>query len=108
MIHLSNISTVFSGHHVLFNQLNLTVDPGDNIALIGPSGCGKSTLLRYLLGVLSPDKGRVFVDGVALDQRDQCQLNQMRLSMGMLFQSAALFDSFTVEENIAFPLIENN
>ena len=87
--------------------MDLTIETGEKIAIIGPSGCGKSTVLRFLLGTLTPDSGQIIIDGKDLSIATKKELLGIRLKMGMLFQSAALFDSLNVEENIAFPLIEN-
>ena len=106
MIKIKNLHKKF-GKQVIFNDLNLTIDNGDKIAIIGPSGCGKSTILRFLLGTLVPDSGEIIVDGKNINNMDGKELLRLRLKVGMLFQSAALFDSLNVEENIAFPLIEN-
>ena len=107
MIKIKNLSKQFSKNQVLFDSLDLTVNDGENIAIIGPSGCGKSTILRYILGLKLPDSGEISIDGKYLNELTQNDLLQLRLNLGMLFQSSALFDSLNVEENIAFPLIEN-
>ena len=106
MIQLSHINKLFSDQK-LFEDLSLIVNEGEKIALIGSSGCGKSTLLKYLLGLSFPDSGSVMIDNHEISNISQKQLFNIRLKIGMLFQSAALFDSFTVEENIIFPLVEN-
>ena len=107
MIKIKNLSKQFSKNQTLFDSLDLTVNDGENIAIIGPSGCGKSTILRYILGLKLPDSGEISIDGKYLNELTQNDLLQLRLNLGMLFQSSALFDSLNVEENIAFPLIEN-
>lgn len=106
MIELKNICKSF-GDKQLFKNLSLTVQTGEKIAIIGPSGCGKSTILQYLLGLSFPDQGKVMVNQQLISSLTKDQLSEQRLNMGMLFQSAALFDSLSVKENIAFPLIEN-
>ena len=106
MIHIKSLNKSY-GDQPLFENLNLKVEKGDKIAIIGPSGCGKSTILRYLLGTMTPDSGDIIVDGHNIPLMKKSELLSLRLNMGMLFQSAALFDSFNIEENIAFPLIEN-
>ncbi|MGC6367347.1 MAG: ABC transporter ATP-binding protein [Candidatus Marinamargulisbacteria bacterium] len=107
MINIRGLNKTYSNNQVLFRNLDLTINDGENVAIIGPSGCGKSTILRYILGLKFPDSGDVFIDGKNINGLDERELLQLRLNLGMLFQSSALFDSFTVEENIAFPLIEN-
>ncbi len=106
MIEIKNLNKSY-GDQPLFKNLNLSINDGDKIAIIGPSGCGKSTILRYLLGIKVPDSGELIIDGNNINQLKQKDLLRMRLNIGMLFQSAALFDSLTIEENIAFPLMEN-
>tara|TARA_A100001015_G_C14994960_1_gene715755 strand:+ start:273 stop:1010 length:738 start_codon:yes stop_codon:yes gene_type:complete len=106
MIEIKNLNKSF-GDQPLFKNLNLTINDGDKIAIIGPSGCGKSTILRYLLGIKFPDSGQLIMEGNNLTQLSPKELLRMRLNIGMLFQSAALFDSLNIQENIAFPLIEN-
>jgi len=107
MIEIKNLNKSFNNNQVLFRNLNLTVQDGDKIAIIGPSGCGKSTILRYLLGTKAPDSGELLIAGQNIGQINKKELLKLRLNIGMLFQSAALFDSLNIEENIAFPLIEN-
>ena len=107
MIEIKELKKSFSSQQVLFDHLNLTINTGDKIAIIGPSGCGKSTILRYLLGIKAPDSGKILIDGQDVTQLKSRDLLNLRLNMGMLFQSSALFDSLSIEENIAFPLIEN-
>lgn len=107
MIEIKNLNKSFNNNQVLFRNLNLTVQDGDKIAIIGPSGCGKSTILRYLLGTKTPDSGELLIAGQNIGQINKKELLKLRLNIGMLFQSAALFDSLNIEENIAFPLIEN-
>lgn len=107
MIEIKELKKAFSNKQVLFDNLNLTINSGEKIAIIGPSGCGKSTILRYLLGTKKPDSGQILIDGQDVTKLKSRDLLKLRLNMGMLFQSAALFDSLSIEENIAFPLIEN-
>ncbi|MEK9726686.1 MAG: ATP-binding cassette domain-containing protein [Candidatus Margulisiibacteriota bacterium] len=107
MIKIKHLYKTFSNNQELFQDFNFSVEEGENVALIGPSGCGKSTILRYILAMKFPDKGDVIIDGKNVALLKENELSQLRLNFGMLFQSAALFDSLSVEENIAFPLIEN-
>jgi phospholipid/cholesterol/gamma-HCH transport system ATP-binding protein len=74
--------------------------------VIGPSGEGKSVLLKHMIGLLRPDKGRILVEGEDISAVSRMELNRVREKFGMLFQNAALFDSLTVFENVAFPLEE--
>ena len=107
MIEIKGLNKSFGSDHILFNNLNIKINDGDKIGIIGPSGCGKSTILRYLLGTQTPDSGELIIDGQDIGKLNKKDLLKVRLNIGMLFQSAALFDSFNIEENIAFPLIEN-
>jgi phospholipid/cholesterol/gamma-HCH transport system ATP-binding protein len=105
MIKLIDVEKSFKGQVVL-NRLNLEVPEGEITAVIGPSGVGKSVLLKHMIGLLRPDRGQVIVDGEDIAGMGRRQLNRVREKFGMLFQNAALFDSMTVFENVAFPLEE--
>lgn len=93
------------GRQVVLHNVSLEIEPERTTAVVGPSGVGKSVLLKLIMGILKPDRGEVFVNGenIAL-ARGETQRNRIRACMGVLFQSAALFDSLTVFENVAFPL----
>jgi phospholipid/cholesterol/gamma-HCH transport system ATP-binding protein len=86
--------------------LDLDVFPGQTLAVLGRSGGGKSVLLKHIIGLMKPDAGTVFVEGEDVTQLTERQLGAIRRKVSMLFQSAALFDSMTVAQNIAFPLRE--
>ncbi len=106
MIRLSNICKSFNDHVVL-DQLNLTVEPKKITVIIGQSGCGKSVLLKHMIALIRPDSGQIIVDGEDITSLDEKGLNQTRKKFGMLFQDAALFDSVTVGDNVAFPIREH-
>src|SRR3989338_2291885 len=106
MIEIINLSKSFNGKSVLRN-VNLKVETGETMVVIGCSGCGKSVLLKHIIRLLSPDQGKVLIDGVDIFSIGTDQLNQFRMQIGMLFQNSALFDSMTVFENVAFSLIEH-
>jgi phospholipid/cholesterol/gamma-HCH transport system ATP-binding protein len=93
----------FSGHKVL-NGISLRVNPGETLAVLGRSGTGKSVLLRLIIGLDTPDSGAIRVHGQDLDGLGLDRMGEIRKKMGFLFQSAALYDSLTVQENVAFPL----
>jgi len=95
------------GSHKIHNGINLQIVKGAITYIIGPSGTGKSVLLKQLCGLMSPTKGKVYVDGNDLTSMKRQELVNMRKKFGILFQNAALFDSMTVAENVAFPLIEH-
>lgn len=105
MIQIQNVSLQFEEKPVI-QDLNLSIKKGERIAIIGPSGCGKSTLLRLMIGLYKPNKGHILVDGKDIEAITSFDLKKLRLKFGFLFQSSALFDSMTVEENVAFSLIE--
>ena len=105
MIELIDVTKRF-GEQVVLNHLNLKVPHGKITAVIGPSGEGKSVLLKQMIGLMRPDEGRVVVDGEDISRMRRAELNRVREKFGMLFQNAALFDSQTVFENVAFPLEE--
>ncbi|HTP63928.1 MAG TPA: ABC transporter ATP-binding protein [Geobacteraceae bacterium] len=105
MIKLVNVTKAFDSQVVLRN-LNLEVPTGKITAIIGPSGEGKSVLLKHMIGLMQPDSGEVIVDGEMISSMRGSTLNRVREKFGMLFQNAALFDSMTVFENVAFPLEE--
>src|ERR1051325_10374161 len=95
------------GSQVVFDGLDLDIYPAQTTVVLGPSGSGKSVMLKHIMGLLRPDAGEIFFDGKRIDQLGEQDLEPIRLQVGLLFQSGALFDSMTVEENIQFPLIEH-
>jgi len=103
MIEISDVHKSFGSHAVL-RGVNLTVEKGESMTVIGGSGSGKSVLLKNIIGLLTPDKGRVIISGQVLNELDEFGLNELRKKFGMLFQMAALFDSLTVWENVGFGL----
>jgi len=96
----------FDGRRVL-DGINLTAYKGETLVIMGGSGCGKSTLLRHMIGVHKPDSGSVTVKGKNISSLREEELDEIKKSFGMLFQSAALLDYLTVEENITLPLAEH-
>jgi len=106
MIRLDNISKSFRGQKVL-DGLDLTIDAEKITVIIGRSGGGKSVLLKHLIGLIRPDSGHIYVDGQDMATLNDKGLNELRKKFGMLFQDAALFDSMTVGENVAFPIREH-
>ena len=95
------------GTQPVLDDINLDVYPGEIMVVIGGSGCGKSTLLRHLIGSLNPDQGTVKLFGRDITTMSEAKLNEVRKRFGILFQSAALFNSLTVGENVALPLREH-
>ncbi len=94
------------GKQQILRGVDLDVQTGETLAIIGRSGGGKSVLLKHLIGLMQPDAGEVWVDGQNIIGMDEWALGKIREKVGILFQGAALFDSMTVAENIAFPLKE--
>jgi phospholipid/cholesterol/gamma-HCH transport system ATP-binding protein len=81
---------------------------GELNVFIGGSGQGKSVLLRHIIGLVRPDSGHIWIDGIDINTLSAAALNDFRRKFGMVFQMAALFDAMTVEENVAFPLVEHS
>jgi phospholipid/cholesterol/gamma-HCH transport system ATP-binding protein len=92
------------GRHTVLNGISLSVGRGETLAVLGRSGTGKSVLLRLIIGLEKPDSGSVRIHGQDIAGLALDQLGEIRKKMGFLFQHAALYDSLTVEENVAFPL----
>ena len=98
-----NVSKAFDERPVL-NNVNFRVKRGETCVIMGRSGVGKSVSLKHIMGFLKPDSGQVFIDGTDVTRFTERQFEEIRRKVTMVFQSGALFDSLTVEENIAFPL----
>ncbi len=94
------------GENVVLNGINLAVHKAETIVVIGRSGCGKSVFLKHIIGLMKPDSGTIVVDGRDITEMKRQELNDIRRKFGMVFQSAALFDSLTVGENVGFFLYE--
>jgi len=103
MILIKDLCKAF-GDHVVLDHINCRVAHGKTTVFVGPSGVGKSVLIKHMVGLLYPDEGEVIVEGKDLTKLSERELYELRKKFGMLFQDAALFDSMTVEENVAFPL----
>lgn len=106
IIEFKNVYKSFNGI-LVHNGINLSIREGEIISLLGGSGSGKSVLLKELIGLMKPDKGDILVLGNNVTQMNEEALIALREHIGMLFQGAALFDSLTVFENIAYPLREH-
>lgn len=103
MIEVTNLKKNFEEHPVL-EGVSFSIAKGDSVVIIGRSGCGKSVLIKHMIGLLMPDSGEVRIGGELLTGKNERELLRIRRRFGMLFQSAALFDSLTVEDNVAFLL----
>jgi phospholipid/cholesterol/gamma-HCH transport system ATP-binding protein len=106
MIEIQNLYKSFNNKTVL-HDLSLTIPDGETMVIVGESGCGKTVLLRLIIGLIKPDSGSIVVEDSVINRLGRSELFEIRKKFGMLFQSAALFDSMTVEENIALPLREH-
>lgn len=106
LIELRNLHKRF-GHLVVLNGLSLSIEAGKCVVVLGASGSGKSVMLKHIVGLLRPDQGEVYFDGQRIDNLPERKLMTIRQRFGFLFQMGALFDSLTVEENVAFPLVEH-
>ena len=103
MIQVKNISKSFSGVEIL-NDISFVFEKGKTNLIIGKSGSGKSVLTKCIVGLLEPDIGDVYYDDIKFSSLKSQDKKKVRKQIGMLFQGSALFDSLTVEENVAFPL----
>ncbi len=103
MISIRNVTKNFGGKNVL-NGLSLEIPRGETLVIMGQSGCGKSVLLKIITGLMAADSGEIWFDGTEISSLNRKKMNVLRRKVGMLFQSAALFDSMTVAENVAFML----
>lgn len=105
MIRLKGVTKSFGNQQVL-RGVDLEIPTGQLTTIIGPSGEGKSVLLKHMIGLLKPDAGEVWVGETEISRLNEKRLNEVRKRFAMLFQSAALFDSMNVFDNVAFPLRE--
>lgn len=103
MIRVENVSKYHFGRPVL-QDISFEVPAGTNLGLIGPGGAGKTLLLKIICGLVDPDQGNTYVDGVKVQGLSVADLAKLRFDIGMLFQNYALFDYMNVADNIAFPL----
>jgi phospholipid/cholesterol/gamma-HCH transport system ATP-binding protein len=103
LVETSELGVQF-GRQTVLRDITLSVPRGQTLAVIGESGCGKTVLLKALIGLIRPSRGSVQFDGRDLARLSDKQLTEQRIRYGFLFQQAALFDSMTVGQNVAFPL----
>jgi phospholipid/cholesterol/gamma-HCH transport system ATP-binding protein len=106
MIDIQDLHKSFGDNHVL-RGISLQVLEGQTTVIIGASGSGKSVLMKHMIGLLRPDSGKVIVDGLDTTTLSERALSKIREKFGMVFQGAALFDSMSVGDNVAFPLREH-
>lgn len=103
VVNIENLHKSYGRNHVL-KGVSLQVKRGENLVVLGKSGTGKSVLIKCMIGLDHADKGSIEIFGKNVPELNAKQLNEVRLKMGFLFQSAALYDSMSVAENLAFPL----
>ena len=102
-IALKNVAKAFGGRRIL-DGINLSIEPGESVAIIGQSGSGKSVTLKCILGLIQPDAGEILIDGVDVTRLKTAEQQKVRAKFGMLFQGGALFDSLPVWRNVTFAL----
>ena len=106
MIELRNVTLKY-GEKVILDNVSLKVEDNRIKAVLGPSGVGKSTILKLMLGLIKPNSGQVFVEGIDITHLKETELYPIRRTMGIVFQGNALFDSMTISQNFSFFLREN-
>jgi phospholipid/cholesterol/gamma-HCH transport system ATP-binding protein len=94
------------GDNIIFDRVSFQVNQGEILVILGGSGCGKSTMLKHMFGLYKPAAGKVLFNGVDINTDDDSILQQVRMNLGVLFQSGALFGSMTLAENISLPIYE--
>lgn len=103
LVEVRDVSIEF-GHQAVLREIELDIPRGQTLAVIGESGCGKTVLLKTIIGLIRPTSGQVLFDGQDLTRLNDRELTQQRIRFGFVFQNAALFDSMTIGQNVAFPL----
>jgi len=106
MIRLENLYKGFGSRQIL-KGVDLEIPEGKTTVVFGVSGGGKSTIIKHIVGLLQPDKGNVYVDGIQVNGADDDTLLNIRKKVGFLFQNGALFDSMNIRDNVAFPIVEH-
>src|SRR5271167_3980564 len=100
LISIRDLAAEYDGRRVL-DGLNLDIEQGETMVLLGGSGSGKTTLLRHIIGLQRPRSGQLHIKGTDITRCSRAELTQVRRSIGVAFQSAALFNSYSLEENVA-------
>jgi phospholipid/cholesterol/gamma-HCH transport system ATP-binding protein len=106
-LEVRNLTRAFDGRKIL-QDVSFQLKHGEILIIMGGSGCGKSTLLRHIIGSLKPDAGEIYIHGTEITKLDDEGLTKIRKRFGMLFQTGALFNSLTVGENVALPILESS
>jgi phospholipid/cholesterol/gamma-HCH transport system ATP-binding protein len=107
LVELRDMTLQFAKQTILSN-INLTIPRGQTVAIIGESGCGKTMLLKSVVGLMTPTSGSVIYDGIDIHSLGDVEMTKLRCKFGFVFQNAALFDSMTIGQNVAFPVIQHN
>jgi phospholipid/cholesterol/gamma-HCH transport system ATP-binding protein len=102
-LHIDQLHVEFGRQHVL-RDINLSIRRGETLVIIGESGCGKTVLLKTVIGLVRPTRGRIWFKGRDISHLSEREMAEMRKRFGFVFQQAALFDSLTIGQNVAFPL----
>lgn len=103
LVSVQNLRVEF-GKQTILRNIDLNIPAGQTLTIIGESGCGKTVLLKSIMGLIKPTTGRVIFDGADLQEQNDRELTAIRRRFGFVFQNAALFDSMTIGQNVAFPL----
>lgn len=106
IIEIKNLFKSF-GQNIVLDDVSLNVEEGENLVVFGQSGTGKSVLLKCIVGLLTPEAGVIYIEGLNVLELKVKELNEIRKDIGFLFQGAALYDSMSVRENLEFPLIRH-
>lgn len=103
LVRLCDVTVQF-GTQMVLRDIHLEIPAGQTIALLGESGCGKTVLMKCIIGLVQPEKGKVWFDGKDINSLSERELSLLRSRFGFVFQNAALFDSMTIGQNVAFPM----
>lgn len=106
LVRVENLSVTF-GEQTVLRNIDLSIPAGQTVVLLGESGCGKTVLMKSIIGLIKPTRGRVFFDDAEIQKLNDKELSRLRLRFGFVFQHAALFDSMTIGQNVAFPLMQH-
>ncbi len=106
LVETREMSLIF-GRQTVLNRISLSIPRGQTVAIIGESGCGKTMLLKSLVGLMKPTSGKILFDGVDIHSLNDVDMTRLRRRFGFVFQNAALFDSMTIGQNVAFPTTQH-
>ena len=106
LVRVDNLTVRF-GEQTVLRDINIRIPAGQTVALLGESGCGKTVLMKSIIGLVKPTRGTITFDNEDIQKLDDRQLSRIRLRFGFVFQHAALFDSMTIGQNVAFPLMQH-